>query len=127
MLRKDSRGILRNIFFSIVALITIEVVGVVSKEDLHLDHACFFEPLIIERESVSTLYYLNLLCEASEDIDSDHNTNYWIVGLDDVPMWIIVAWKFVQPTIIMRCLDIPLGLNSLWILAVQVLSGIFPY
>jgi hypothetical protein len=52
-----------------------------------------------------------VFCEASGEIVSDHKINYWLVGLEDHPMWFPAAWRFVQPGVIVWYLGIPFGVD----------------
>ena len=52
-------------------------------------------------------------------IVSEHKTNYWIIGIDNLPKWIPkTSWKFLQPSVIVRYLGILFGVNhslvSMW-------------
>lgn len=49
--------------------------------------------------------------EASQAIINNHKTDYWLVGLDEPPTWIPSAWTFVNLSIIVRYLGIPIGLG----------------
>lgn len=51
----------------------------------------------------------------SETVVSDHKTDYWLVGLEDPPYWIPVAWNFTHPGAIVQYLGIPLVWGSLWL------------
>jgi hypothetical protein len=50
----------------------------------------------VDQESVSAARDCFILfCEVVGAIVSDHKTNYWLVGLEDLPTWFPIAWRFV--------------------------------
>ena len=66
--------------------------------------------MIVDRELVSTTSKcLNLFCQALGDIISDNKSDYWIVGLDEPPTWIMITWWFLQLTFIAKYIFIPFG------------------
>jgi hypothetical protein len=81
----------------------------------------------VDKNFVSTTKdCLAMFCKASWKIVSDHKTNYWLVGIEDYPMWFPTSWRFFQQGVIVQYLWIPfrvdISLVAMWDWCLEILN-----
>jgi len=57
---------------------------------------------------------LDTFCATLGIMVSAHKIDYWLIGMDSPPEWILASWSHIRPGVIVRYLGIPFefGLSS---------------